>query len=62
MIKIRLQGKISDIKKYVRLLKADNRLELVSVSDIYNNKGSERFKHLYMDVDYRNSKGGKKVG
>ncbi len=61
MIKIRLQGKISDIKKYVRLLKADNRLELVSVSDIYNNKGSERFKHLYMDVDYK-FKGGKKVG
>ncbi len=62
MIKIRLQGRIGDIKKFVRQLNADNRLELVSVSDIYNNKGSERFKHLYMDVDYRNSKWGKKVG
>ena len=61
MIKIRIQGKIGDIKKYVRLLKADNRLELVSVSDIYDNKGSQRYKHLYMDVDYK-VKGGKKVG
>lgn len=62
MIKIRLQGRIGDIKKFVRQLNADNRMELVSVSDIYDNKGSERFKHLYMDVDYKNSKGGKKVG
>ena len=62
MIKIRLQGRIGDIKKFVRQLNADNRLELVSVSDIYNNKGSERLKHSYMDVYYRNSKGGKKVG
>ncbi len=61
MIKIRLQGRIGDIKKFVRQLNADNRLELVSVSDIYDNKGSERFKHLYMDVDYK-VKGGKKVG
>ena len=62
MIKIRLQGRIGDIKKFVRQLNADNRMELVSVSDINDNKGSERFKHLYMDVDYSNSKGGKKVG
>ena len=61
MLKVRIQGKIGDIKKFVRQLNADNRLELVSVSDIYNNKGSERFKHLYMDVDYK-VKGGKKVG
>ena len=61
MLKVRIQGKIGDIKKFLRQLNADNRLELVSVSDIYNNKGSERFKHLYMDVDYK-VKGGKKVG
>ena len=61
MLKVRIQGKIGDIKKFVRQLNADNRLELVSVSDIYDNKGSERFKHLYMDVDYK-VKGGKKVG
>ena len=61
MLKVRIQGKIGDIKKFVRQLNADNRLELVSVSDIYDNKGSQRYKHLYMDVDYK-VKGGKKVG
>ena len=62
MIKIRIQGRIGDIKKFVRQLNADNRLELVSVSDIYDNKGSERFKHLYMDVAYKNAKGGRHNG
>ena len=61
MLKVRIQGKIGDIKKFVRQLNADSRLELVSVSDIYDNKGSQRYKHLYMDVDYK-VKGGKKVG
>ena len=62
MIKIKLQGKICEIKKFVRQLKSDNRLVLDNVSDIHNNKGSERFKHLYMDVSYKKEKGGKHNG
>lgn len=62
MIKIKLQGKISDIKRFIRMTKTDNKLVLINVSDIYNNKGSERFKHVYMDVAYKKEKGGKHNG
>ncbi|GEM_PF-5104346 len=59
MIKVRIQGRISEVKKFSRQMIADNRIKVLRMSDILNGDRSKTFKHRYIDIDYIN-KGGKK--
>ena len=53
MLKIRLQGTRKDIKWFMKMLEKDKRFVLGSVSDIYDNNGTFRYKRLYADI-FRN--------
>ena len=50
MVKIRLQGTKSDINNLVALLKKNKGFQLNNVSDIYDNKGTNRNKRLYCEA------------
>ena len=50
MLKIRLQGTKEDIKWFMKLMKRDKRYEVGSVSDIYDNSGTRRYKRAYADI------------
>ena len=55
MLKVRLQGTKNDIRLFLKLLERDKRLEVKNTSDLFNNKGTEKYKRLYTEI-YRNNK------
>ena len=55
MLKVRLQGTKNDIRWFIKLLERDKRLEVKNTSDLFNNKGTEKYKRLYTEI-HRNNK------
>ena len=50
MVKVRLQGTTCDIKRMKRCLERNKRIEVISVSDTFPNKGTKKYFRQYMDV------------
>lgn len=52
MVKIRLQGTTNEIKRMRRVIERNRNLRVVSVSDVFANKGTKKYFHQYMDVSF----------
>lgn len=51
MLKIRLQGTIKDIRWFKRLLEKHSEIKLLQTSDIYSNKGTNKYFRVYAEVE-----------
>ena len=50
MLKIRLMGTKNDIKWFERILQRHPKIEVLEFSDLYTNKGTNRFYRVYVEV------------
>lgn len=50
MLKIRLMGTKNDIKWFERTLQRHPKIEVLEFSDLYTNKGTNRFYRVYVEV------------
>ena len=52
MVKVRLQGTKQDINWFIeRVLKNNNEVKVLEISETYANKGTNRFVRLYSEVE-----------
>ena len=56
MLKIRLMGTKNDIKWFDRLLRRQHKVAVTEVSEMYPNKGTDRFYRAYVEVQKANIK------
>ncbi len=56
MLKIRLMGTKNDIKWFERILQRQSKVAVTEVSDMYQNKGTNRFYRAYVEVQKANRK------
>ncbi len=56
MLKIRLMGTKNDIKWFERLLRRQRKVAVTEVSEMYPNKGTDRFYRAYVEVQKANIK------
>ena len=51
MLKIRLQGTVRDIRWSKRLLEKHPEIRVIQVSEIFSNKGTNRYFRFYAEID-----------
>ena len=51
MLKIRLQGTVKDIRWFKRLLERRPEIRVLQVSEIFSNKGTNRYFRFYAEVE-----------
>ncbi len=51
MLKIRLQGTPKDILWFKKILERDKRIHLMEFSDMFSNKGTNRYFRVYAEVE-----------
>ena len=51
MLKIRLQGTGRDIRWFKRLLEKHPEIRVIQVSEIFSNKGTNRYFRFYAEID-----------
>lgn len=51
MLKIRLQGTVMDIRWFKRLLEKHPEIRVIQVSEIFSNKGTNRYFRFYAEID-----------
>ena len=51
MLKIRLQGTVRDIRWFKRLLEKHPEIREIQVSEIFSNKGTNRYFRSYAEID-----------
>ena len=51
MLKIRLQGTVRDIRWFKRLLKRHPEIRVLQMSDIFSNKGTNRYFRSYVEIE-----------
>ena len=51
MLKIRLQGTPNDIKWFKKILERDKRIQLNDFSEMFANKGTNRYFRVYAEVE-----------
>ena len=56
MLKIRLMGTKNDIKWFERILQRQPKVAVTEVSEMYQNKGTNRFYRAYVEVQKANRK------
>ncbi|MDD3362046.1 MAG: hypothetical protein PHW34_10285 [Hespellia sp.] len=56
MLKIRLMGTKNDIKWFQKILQRHTKVEVTEFSEIYPNKGTNRFYRMYAEVQKTNVK------
>lgn len=56
MIKLRVQGTKKDIRSFIRILMNSPGIKLGESSEIYSNKGTDRYFRWYADIDFVNEK------
>ena len=56
MLKIRLQGTVKDIRWFKRLLESHPEIRVLSVSEIFSNKGTNRYFRSYAEVEKKEKK------
>ena len=52
MVKIRLQGTTNEIKRMRRVIERNRNLRVISVSDVFANKGTKKYFRQYMDISF----------
>lgn len=56
MLKIRLMGTKNDIKWFEKILRRNSKVEVADFSELYANKGTNRFYRVYVEVKKSNVK------
>jgi hypothetical protein len=56
MLKLRLMGTKNDIKWFVKILERTPKLEIVNFSNLYVNKGTDKYYRYYVEVSRANKK------
>ena len=51
MLKIRLQGTLKDIQWFRSILKKHKELDVLEVSEAYENKGTSKYFRVYVEVE-----------
>lgn len=51
MLKIRLQGTTQDLKWFRKILEHQEEVNVLQVSDIYANKGTNKYFRMYAEVE-----------
>ena len=51
MLKIRLQGTVRDIRWFKRLLEKHPEIRVIQESEIFSNKGTNRYFRFYAEID-----------
>lgn len=51
MLKLRLQGTKEDITRFVDFIKESPRIRIIQLSDIYANKGTNRYFRMYAEIE-----------
>lgn len=51
MLKIRLQGTVRDIRWFKWLLEKHPEIRVIQVSEIFSNKGTNRYFRFYAEID-----------
>lgn len=59
MLKIRLLGTKSDIRWFQNFLQIDSDIEVLELSDIYPNKGTDRYYRSYAEVERKDGSAGR---
>lgn len=49
MLKLRLQGTTNDLKWFRKLLERDRRIQVLTISDAYKNKGTNKCYRVYAE-------------
>lgn len=57
MLKLRVQGTKEDIGWFRGLLKGNPQIESIQTSDIYTNKGTNKYYRMYADIQKKEFKG-----
>ncbi len=52
MVKIRLQGTTNEIKRMRRVIERNRSLQVLSISDVFPNKGTKKYFRQYMDISF----------
>lgn len=50
MIKLRVQGTSIELKRMYRVLERQKAITILSLSDMYPNKGTNKYFRMYMDI------------
>lgn len=56
MLKIRLMGTKNDIKWFEKILKRQSKVAVTEFSELYRNKGTNRYYRTYVEVQKANIK------
>ncbi len=56
MLKIRLMGTKNEIKWFEKILKRQSKVVVTEFSDLYSNKGTNRYYRVYVEVQKANIK------
>ena len=56
MLKVRIQGTKNDIRWFLRLLQREPKVELKNTSTFFSNKGTDRYKRIYTEVNRASTK------
>ena len=56
MLKIRLMGTKNDIKWFEKILKRSSKVEVTEFSELFQNKGTNKFYRVYVEVQKSNVK------
>ncbi len=56
MLKVRLMGTRNNIKWFIKLLKKDKRIKILQISDLYANKGTNKYYRAYAEVEKETKK------
>ena len=56
MLKIRLMGTKNDIKWFEKILCQHPKFDVLEISDLYLNKGTDRFYRVYVEIQRRMKK------
>ena len=56
MLKIRLMGTKNDITWFEKILQRHPKVDVTEVSELYRNKGTDRYYRVYIEVQKSNTK------
>lgn len=59
MLKIRMQGTRKDIRWFQSVLEKHSEIRLLQSSEIYSNKGTDKYFRSYAEIEKRDKKGRK---
>ena len=51
MVKLRAMGTKNELKWVRKVLERDKRIKVISISEMYANKGTNRYYRMYADVE-----------